>query len=174
MAKRTASSLPRRGYISTITKQDRQAQPRLPKRPVPAAKLTKKQRSTITFARMFANASVTDAKYAPDVSVIRFSKYADDDGFGFRTITLDQKPPRKYNQVILAQDDQPIRKTRQIYVSCNCPRFLYYYEVVLAKKNASSIRFSNGEWPAQTNPRGVVSCCKHLLTVMRYCLVKKL
>jgi hypothetical protein len=146
-------------------------QPTLPKRPPPKpGKITSK----VSFGRLYANASITDSKYAPDVSLIKIRAYSASDGFTTRTITIDGKPPRKWNQIVIAQDDLPIYRTQHIWVSCNCPRFLYFYEKSLELKGASSIRFSNGALPIQTNARLIASSCKHILTVMRYCLTKKI
>lgn len=176
MARRNVNSPKRSGQIKpkiripNVKASNTQAYISRPRRP---GKITPdgepRKRSTVTFARLFANASATDAKYAPDVHILRLSRYVADDGFGVRTITLDEKPPRKWNQVVVAQDGLPICKTKHIFVSCNCPRFLFFYEVALNKRHASDILFSNGELPTTTNPRLIVSSCKHILTVMRWC-----
>lgn len=133
MARRPASTPPRRGFITDIFKLKQQKQqqdkrravkiphvkPTLPKRPPPLSK-NGKPTSKVSFAKLFANASITDAKYAPDVSLIKIKKYANEDGYGLKTITIDHKPPRKWNQIILAQDDMPLYRSSHVWVSCNC------------------------------------------------------
>jgi hypothetical protein len=180
MARQKVSVPARSGSLAKRIKAAGKGQPmKVPmagqaKRPAPMNPDAKGvKHSTVTFARLFANASSTDAKYAPDVHLLRVQRYKADDGVGTRTITLDEKPPRKYIQIVLAQDGQPVYKTKQVWVSCSCKRFLYYWEYALHKRNASEIRYGNGEPPMSTNPRLMISCCKHVLTVLRYCLAKK-
>lgn len=53
------------------------------------------------------------------------------------------------------------RKGR-VWVHCSCPYFLYYLEVALTKRGASSVINSNGKFPRVTNPQTVPYLCKHL------------
>ena len=53
----------------------------------------------------------------------------------------------------------------KVTVSCSCADHLYRWEYALAKKNASYITYSNGERPANTNPKNIPGCCKHVIAL---------
>lgn len=54
----------------------------------------------------------------------------------------------------------------RLKVSCNCSHFQFVCEVALHRWGAADIRYSNGDWPYQQNPRGQVGVCKHLHEVL--------
>lgn len=182
MARRTINTPKRSGQLTPKSKvkipnlrhSNPQAYGNRPSRPgTKTPDGEKRKLSTVTFARLFANASVTDAKYAPDVHILKIRPYAAKDGFGVRTITLDEKPPRKWNQIVIAQDGLPIYKTKHIWCSCSCPRWMFYWEYAASLRNATDIIYGNGDPPVFTNPSSRVSSCKHILTILRWCRVNR-
>ncbi len=69
---------------------------------------------------------------------------------------------RKHKIWIKDLNGEDILSSKAIYVSCDCDRFQFQWEYVLWKKGASSIRFSNGEPPRETNPSNRIGACKHI------------
>ena len=63
-------------------------------------------------------------------------------------------------------------KKGHIELSCSCPDFLFRHEVALADKDASTIEYSNGDYPKDTNPLLEPTCCKHCLAFYEF-LYKK-
>lgn len=61
-----------------------------------------------------------------------------------------------------------IMKKRHVHVSCSCPDFLHRWEYALTKRGASSIQYSNGEPPLETNPALQPGCCKHIIAFYHY------
>lgn len=53
------------------------------------------------------------------------------------------------------------------WVSCSCPWFLFICEVADAESDNSTIRYSNGKAPVETNPRSLGCLCKHLISAIR-------
>ena len=97
---------------------------------------------------------------------LRRGKYNGWPGFLSETITVDgNKLPRRYKHHIVAKDGLPIRESKAIHVACQCERFKFFWEVALNVRGAADIILSNGEMPVITNPRLLVSGCKHLLAV---------
>lgn len=133
-------------------------------------------KNSVSFERLFKNAAVTDSKYVKDVSITSlkaFPKATGIVGYVSRSITRDDKgPPRKYEHFLIARDGKQVSKSKAIKISCQCPRFMYYYEYALAQKGAADIIYSNGEFPSTTNPGLVPSMCKHGLALM-YTVLKK-
>lgn len=61
-----------------------------------------------------------------------------------------------------------VMTSQRVWVSCDCDRFQFTWEYALAKKGASSIRFSNGEPPVEKNPRLHAAGCKHVYRVLAH------
>lgn len=59
-------------------------------------------------------------------------------------------------------------KKGHVDISCSCPDFLFRHEVALADKDASTIEYSNGDYPKETNPLLKPTCCKHCLAFYTY------
>lgn len=55
-----------------------------------------------------------------------------------------------------------------VKVSCDCPDFMYRFEVANNKKGASNITYSNGKDPNIRNPNKRPGICKHLLATLDY------
>ncbi len=53
------------------------------------------------------------------------------------------------------------------WVRCSCEYFLYHCEVADTRKEASSIKYSNGALPNKTNPRFIPHICKHLIKAIQ-------
>jgi hypothetical protein len=53
------------------------------------------------------------------------------------------------------------------WVSCSCEWFLFVCEVADAESDNATIRYSNGKFPVETNPRGIGTLCKHLISAIR-------
>lgn len=70
-------------------------------------------------------------------------------------VSLIYLPPSKTKPAVKA-------KVSPIWVSCNCPYFLYNCEAALTKYGSSSIKYSNGAKPSTTNPRMIPFGCKHV------------
>ena len=73
---------------------------------------------------------------------------------------------RKHKIWIRDLDGKDILTSKKIWVSCDCDRFQYVWEYALTKRNASTIRFSNGEPPVVKNPRLHPAGCKHVYRVL--------
>lgn len=143
--------------------------PVTPKSKEPAQKFNSKD--YVSFERLFRNAAVTDSKYVKDVTVTslkRFPKATGVVGYESKTVTIDEKKQaRKYNHYVIALDGKlPITQSKAIKISCQCARFLYYYEYPLWKRNAADIIYGNGQPALTTNPSSIASCCKHVLSVL--------
>lgn len=93
------------------------------------------------------------------------------DGSQARSITLTEvlgERPRKHIQeIILVSGDSFKQPRARIALSCDCEFFLYTCEVALYRYGAASIKYSNGEFPYSTNPRGIPCCCKHGIILFR-------
>lgn len=122
----------------------------------------------VSFDRLLANAMRTDAKYVADVHVtkLRVGSVRGWPGFKTSSITIDGKTPRTYQHHVVARDGLPVHKSKKIHVTCQCYRYLYFYEYALHTVGASDIIYSNGEFPVEKNPSLIKSTCKHLLAVM--------
>lgn len=59
-------------------------------------------------------------------------------------------------------------KKGHVDISCSCPDFLFRHEVALAEKDASTVEYSNGDYPKETNPLLKPTCCKHCLAFYTY------
>jgi hypothetical protein len=66
-------------------------------------------------------------------------------------------------RVVLRFYEGSVSKDSPVWVSCSCPDFLYRWEVALAARNNSSVIYSNGAYPKQTNPQMTPGVCKHVL-----------
>lgn len=53
------------------------------------------------------------------------------------------------------------------WVSCSCEWFLFVCEVADAESDNATIKYSNGKFPVETNPRGIGTICKHLISAIR-------
>lgn len=53
------------------------------------------------------------------------------------------------------------------WVRCSCEYFLYHCEVADTRKDAASIKYSNGALPKVTNPRYIPHICKHLIKAIQ-------
>jgi hypothetical protein len=92
-----------------------------------------------------------------------------------------QSPPKKngtasekYKCSIIGLEDEGPLSAQKCMVSCPCERFTYYFEVALAKKGASKIKYSNGDMPVVTNPHMITGLCKHLIALSKDLMKKKL
>lgn len=96
--------------------------------------------------------SVTNAELLRDKSrhILPFLKV---DALAFGDMT--------YNMEV--QEDLRSGKT---WCHCSCPDFTFRWEVVDTGDGFSSIRQSNGAFPVETNPNGVPSLCKHLVSLL--------
>jgi hypothetical protein len=89
------------------------------------------------------------------------------------TVTHDLKKQEKrlHRQRVIAADRKyhgTINKCPALILSCDCARFLFYYEVALKSRGAANIVYSNGENPSTTNPHLKPGICKHLIVVLNY------
>lgn len=64
----------------------------------------------------------------------------------------------------------PLNVNTRVWCSCSCPYFLYHCEVALTLRGSSSIIFSNGKMPNQTNPRRIPYVCKHVIVAFALAL----
>lgn len=130
----------------------------------------------LSFARLYANAQATDSKYAGDVAIDKMKKAKPFgyDGFVIKTKTRDTKKMRRYECVVASKTTLPVHRSRKVFVSCNCDRFLYYYEYALTQHGASEIKYSNGRFPVEKNPTLIPSACKHILCAMHEIVQNKL
>lgn len=67
----------------------------------------------------------------------------------------------------------PPALTTEVWCWCSCPYYTYNLEVVLARYNSSTIRYSNGQRPIVRNPRMIPHLCKHLVLTARAALMEK-
>ena len=54
----------------------------------------------------------------------------------------------------------------KLWVLCSCPYFRYTSEVALAIRNSSTIKYSDGSMPKETNPKLKPIVCKHVIAVI--------
>jgi hypothetical protein len=73
---------------------------------------------------------------------------------------------RKHRIWIKDLNGKDVMSTNNVWVSCDCDRFTYAWEVALTRRGASSVRFSNGEPPVKINPRMHPAACKHVYRVL--------
>jgi hypothetical protein len=131
----------------------------------------------VPFIVAYANGIHTDSKYIRDVTVVSMKKgkFNGWPGVLSKTVTVDGVgPPRKYNHHVVAKDGLPLRMSKACHYSCQCPRFLYFFEYALASRGAADILYCNGEPPVITNPRLIPSLCKHLTKVCEEIVRRKL
>lgn len=132
----------------------------------------------VPFIKLFANASVTDIKYVKDVAVesLKKARYKGWPGYAVTTTTVDgKKRARRYKCIVVAKDEAArVHRSKEVFVMCTCDRQKFYYEYALTQRGASEIKYSNGEYPAITNPRLYPSACKHLLRAMHTIKTKNL
>ena len=94
----------------------------------------------------------------------------------YHFITMTRIPgegPRKHKQTIKDLAQTGINGTKEIWVTCDCARFMYTWEYSLTKVGASSIIYSNGEPPVSTNPRMYPAGCKHCYVAVNQILKAK-
>jgi hypothetical protein len=87
----------------------------------------------------------------------------------FRTVTEELgKTPRIHSQTISSVNNLPLNNPNcRLKVSCDCEFFLYVCEVALHRYGSADIIHSNGEFPYETNPRGIPMICKHLVKILK-------
>lgn len=75
------------------------------------------------------------------------------------------KPPRKRNVSIVGlEPDSGLPVTRQrCLLQCDCENYAFTWEYANTANNAARLIFSNGHYPAFTNPELVPGACKHLI-----------
>ena len=94
--------------------------------------------------------------------------------YEFETVTnIPGQRPRKHKQWIEDLSKKGLVESKDIWVSCSCPRFKFMWEYALAKIGASSIKYSNGEPPVETNPRLKKAACKHVFVCLNNILRKR-
>ena len=72
------------------------------------------------------------------------------------------------------EEAPPFNLDTAAWVTCSCEYFMYHCEVADAQHDNSSIKYSNGKFPSETNPSGVAHLCKHLISAFRKgALIKK-
>lgn len=93
---------------------------------------------------------------------------------GFKTYrgvthTGDNGHNHEVVMMYLPSKDGRLAWNSPIIVSCTCAYFCFTTEVVLARRGASFIHYSNGQWPYIRNPNGRIgTCCKHIFAMSRY------
>lgn len=55
----------------------------------------------------------------------------------------------------------------KVWVSCSCEWFLFVCEVADAESDNATVRYSNGMFPKITNPQGIGTVCKHIISALR-------
>ena len=120
-------------------------------------------RQLIAATRIHKKATI---KRAQSVAV-RFTKvkeFEDEDGDTVREVyatCMGETVPRKVVMQFIGKGP-----SAKIWVTCDCPFFLYNYEVALERKDSSDIEHSNGARPGITNPRLLVGGCKHAISCL--------
>lgn len=60
-----------------------------------------------------------------------------------------------------------------VWVSCSCESQYFTYEVALSMVGSSSVKYSNGEFPIEKNPRLRKGACKHTVAALWSALRRK-
>jgi hypothetical protein len=114
-----------------------------------------------------------DVKNSRYVRIFKAQKKSEHE-FWYQTVTnIPGEKARKHKQWVKDLSQQGLNQSKEIWVSCDCQRFKYFWEYALWKRGASMIRFCNGEPPVEKNPRMWPACCKHLYVVLSDILRKK-
>ncbi|SRR6266481_404492 len=133
---------------------------------------------TLNLRQIKRKASLVDIDKAQYVRVLQEQiKYRRRGLVRFITETLPKRGEkinvyRKHEQLIYPADRSiykgSIINCPAIKISCNCERWLFYYEVAGYKAGIADIIYSNGEPPVHTNPSLKVGLCGHLVKVLSY------
>ncbi len=123
-----------------------------------------------TLFRSFRSPEIMTARYVSLEKVNPFDPRNPHINASTITSIPGQIPRRHYQQI---SPKNPVYRgdlyiCPAIKISCECPRFLYFWEYALWYHGAADIIYSNGEPPIDTNPQLRPSACKHLLTLMSW------
>lgn len=126
--------------------------------------------------RTLLRAAIQNEPDAPNtkyVSIHRLALGNLDDGTtalnAFTKTKIPGQEVRLYNQQIYclpAGYSKSIIKAPGVVVTCNCPRWMFMWEVACFRHGCADIVYSNGQAPVQTNPTMRLGTCKHLIRVM--------
>lgn len=119
------------------------------------AKLNKRKLLDAKFVRIHEPRVGFDKKTGLPFYVARTSSTMIWDG---KRYVKNPRANERYLTVISVLD-----KKGHVEISCSCPDFLFRHEVALTEKDASSVEYSNGDYPKITNPLLRPTCCKHCL-----------
>lgn len=110
--------------------------------------------------KLFANAKTVR------VTRMRAVNALDEDGDPCRIITATCQG-NTMPRTVTIRAYGPRLVTAKLWVSCDCPFFLYHAEVANTRKGSSDIIYSNGASPKITNPGGIPHLCKHAISAIR-------
>lgn len=79
-----------------------------------------------------------------------------------------QRKTNKYVTSIL------FMRRKTVLVSCSCPDHMYRWEYALWRKGAAELVYGNGDPPDETNPKQKNACCKHIVALWNFLVIKKL
>jgi len=91
--------------------------------------------------------------------------------------SIPKKPGQikdKYKCSIIGLENDGPLSLQRCMVSCSCDRQKFMFEYALSKKGAAKIKFSNGEAPNVTNPNMICGMCKHLISLSKYIIKRKM
>jgi hypothetical protein len=132
----------------------------------------------LTLKKILSESIILDLNNAKDVHVTNVKETVSAKGRKAVVATCFSDPkgnkvPTKYKcSVIGLEDDGPLSGQRCMF-SCECDRYMYYYEYALAQKGAAKIKFCNGNAPTVTNPSLIPGGCKHLIALSRKLVKEK-
>lgn len=108
-----------------------------------------------------------------NVTMVSFNVNKRDPNKAFsRTLTRDStkkpvvvRPHRHW--ITKTEKDKPFHKSK-LQVSCDCPDWMFTWEVAMTRHGASWIKYSNGDPPIFKNPRQVAGGCKHIAVLLAF------
>lgn len=85
-----------------------------------------------------------------------------------------RKKIRRHKHIVVRLEPGKKFSDSKIIWACDCEDHTYRWEYALMKRGNSVIKFSNGEYPIDRNPRLYPGLCKHGYRVLTYIIAKGL
>jgi hypothetical protein len=139
------------------------------------------KRKGLTLKKMLNESLIIDLNNAKEVSVLTKKFTVSAKGRKAVIGTCQSTPERQGDKkdkwkcsIIGLEDDGPLSAQRCM-VSCPCQRFNYGgFEYALSKVGAAKIKYGDGTPPHVMNPNLICGICKHLISLARDLIKRKL
>lgn len=145
-----------------------------------APTITDEKKKGLMLRKMVKDSLIVDLNNSKDVSVLNTKFTTSAKGRKAVIGTCQSSPTKsgdvkpKYKCSIIGLENTDSLSDQRCMVSCECDRFMYYFEYALMKKGAAKVKYSNGEPPVVTNPNLITGMCKHLISLSKYLIKRKL